>query len=88
MAACPVQRRLLFSTPIQVVTAAEDGFHAFHKEASKIGVGDIVFCLVQDTLEYFAHIVFDSEHDYWLERPMYIIGKVKGRVNGYCHRVA
>ena len=39
--------------PIQAVTAM-DGRHAVHKEASRIGVGDIVFCQVQRSQQYYA----------------------------------
>ena len=40
--------------PIQAVTA-EDGVHAIQKKASEIGVGDIVFCQVQPSQQYYAH---------------------------------
>ena len=42
--------------PIQAVTAM-DGSHGVRKEASEIGVGDIVFCQVQRSQQYYAHIV-------------------------------
>ena len=45
--------------PIQAVTA-EDGVHAMRKDASDIGVGDIVFCSVQPSNQYFAHIVLEK----------------------------
>ena len=74
-----------FYRPIQDVTA-EDGFHAFHKDASRIEVGDIVFCLVQDTQEYFAHIVLRIQDNRRLQQLVYRIGNIEGRINGYCFR--
>ena len=56
--------------PIQAVTA-KDGVHSIQKEASEIGVGDIVFCEVQRSKQYYAHIVLDVQDCY---------------VNGWCHR--
>ena len=46
--------------PIQAVTAM-DGRHGVQKEASEIGVGDIVFCQVQRSQQYYAHIVLMIE---------------------------
>ena len=49
--------------PIQAVTA-KDGVHSIQKEASEIGVGDIVFCEVQRSKQYYAHIVLDVQDCY------------------------
>ena len=75
--------------PIQAVTA-KDGVHSIQKEASEIGVGDIVFCEVQRSKQYYAHIILVK--DYWgrwggyRNEPKYWIGNIKGRINGWCHR--
>ena len=45
--------------PIQAVTA-RDGIHSIQKEASDC-VGDIVFCQVQRSDQYYAHIVIRVE---------------------------
>ena len=50
--------------PIDEVTE-EWGIHAVQKEASEIGVGDIVFCQVQPSLQYYAHIVLDVQTSIW-----------------------
>ena len=46
--------------PIQAVTDM-DGRHAVTKEATDIDVGDIVFCQVQRSQQYYAHIVLSIE---------------------------
>ena len=71
--------------PIQAVTA-KDGIHSVQKEASEICVGDIVFCQVQRSQQYFAHIVLDVELDYHAKEPMYWIGNIEHRINGWCFR--
>ena len=63
-----------------------DGPHAVQKEASVIGVGDIVFCEVQRSKQYYAHIVLAIERDYHAMEPKYWIGNIEGRINGWCFR--
>ena len=49
--------------PIQAVSA-EDGIHSIHSfpmEESEIQVGDVVFCNVQPTNKYFAHLVLQID---------------------------
>ena len=62
--------------PIQAVTA-EDGVHAIQKKASEIGVGDIVFCQVQPSQQYYAHIVLYVEQSYHHQEPKYWIGNIE-----------
>ena len=71
--------------PIQAVTA-KDGVHSIQKEASEIGVGDIVFCQVQRSQQYYAHIVLEIQDCYYRQEPKYWIGNIQGRVNGWCYR--
>ena len=72
--------------PIQAVTA-EDGVHAIQKEASEIDVGDIVFCEVQSSHQYLAHIVLDVGHcDDNIMAPKYWIGNIQRHYNGWCLR--
>ena len=70
--------------PIQAVTA-KGGVHSFQKKAFDIiGVGDIVFCQVQRSQQYYAHIVLDIiNEDFYVEEPKYYIGNIMGRVNGW-----
>ena len=65
--------------PIQAVTA--EGPFPIQKGRSEIGVGDIVFCQVQPSLRYYAHIVraVKGAHEYK-------IGNIKGHINGWCYR--
>ena len=67
---------------IQAVTA-DYGVHAIHKKASEIGVGDIVFCQVQPSQQYYAHIVLSVEDHLG---PKYWIGNIEGNKNGWCLR--
>ena len=71
--------------PIQAVTA-EDGVHAIQKKASEIGVGDIVFCKVQPSQQYYAHIVLYVEQSYHHQEPKYWIGNIERHKNGWCLR--
>ena len=71
--------------PIQAVTAMV-GKHSVTKEASEIGVGDIVFCQVQRSHQYYAHIVLAIEQDYHAREPKYWIGNIQQRHNGWCFR--
>ena len=66
--------------PIQAVTRGEGQFPIF-KGRSEIGVGDIVFCQVQPSLRYYAHIVraVKGAHES-------SIGNIKGLINGWCYR--
>ena len=75
--------------PIQAVTA-RDGMHGFRKEASELSVGDIVFCQVQESQQYYAHIILVK--DEWGPRggyrnePKYWIGNIQNSCNGWCYR--
>ena len=71
--------------PIQAVTA-KDGIHTIEKEASEIGVGDIVFCQVQPSQQYYAHIVLCIEQGCNESEPRYGIGNIELRHNGWCRR--
>ena len=57
--------------PIQAVPA-EMGVHGFQKEESPLGVGDIVFCQVQPSCCYYAHIVLAETADD--QGTWYVIG--------------
>ena len=67
---------------------AKDGIHSFQKKASEICVGDIVFCQVQHSQQYYAHIVLGVEQsNYHTEPgPMYWIGSIQRHFNGWCLR--
>ena len=67
--------------PIQAVTA--EGQLSIQKERSEIGVGDIVFCQVQPSLRYYAHIVRAV-----LPKPRqeYSIGNIQRHIHGWCYR--
>ena len=71
--------------PIQAVTAM-DGEFSVEKEASEIHVGDIVFCQVQRSQQYYAHIVLSVEHDYHAKEAKFWIGNIEQRCNGWCFR--
>ncbi|MDA8584034.1 hypothetical protein N9L68_07355 [bacterium] len=71
--------------PIQAATA-KDGIHAFQKKAPEIGVGDIVFCQVQRSQQYNAHIVLSVEQSIHHTEPMYGIGNIQRHFNGWCLR--
>ena len=73
--------------PIQAVTA-KDCIHAVQKEASEICKGDIVFCQVQRSQQYYANIVLGTEQsNYHTEpEPMYWIGNIQRQSNGWCLR--
>ena len=71
--------------PIQAVTA-DAGMHSIQKEASEIGVGDIVFCNVQPIHQYYCHLVLRVENDYYAREPKYWIGNIQGSINGWCNR--
>ena len=71
--------------PIQAVTA-DDGVQAIPKEASEIGVGDIVFCQVQRSNQYYTHIVLMVQRDYHTNEAKYWIGNLEHRLDGWCFR--
>ena len=67
--------------PVQAVTA--------QKEASEIGVGDIVFCQVRagrGSQLFYAHIVLSIEHDYHANESKFWIGNIEQHYNGWCFR--
>ena len=67
---------------------AKDEIHSFQKKACEICVGDIVFCQVQHSQQYYAHIVLgveQSNYHTWPE-PMYRIGNIQRHINGWCLR--
>ena len=49
-------------------------------------MGDIVFCLVQRSQQYYGHIVLSIEHDYHAKELKYWIGNIEQRHNGWCYR--
>ena len=71
--------------PIQALTA-KGGVHSIQKEASEIGVGDIVFCQVQPEMLYYAHIVLAVEPCIYSNQPKYWIGDIQRHRNGWCFR--
>ena len=81
---CPPNDACAFH-PIQAVTA-KDGVHSIQKEASEIGVGDIVFCQVQRSQQYYGHIVLNVEQCVYRNEPKYWIGNIKRHFNGWCYR--
>ena len=71
--------------PIQAVTA-KDGVHSIQKDASVIEVGDIVFCCVQRSQQYYAHIVLGVSKCFHTQEDQYWIGNIQGVYNGWCYR--
>ena len=69
--------------PIQAVTASDSEF-SIQKGPSDIGVGDVVFCQVHPTQQYYAHIVLGFRGS--IDQPEYRIGNLEGYVNGTCYR--
>ena len=45
-----------------------------------------MFCRVQTSKQYYAHIVLSIEHDYHAKEQKYWIGNIEGRMNGWCFR--
>ena len=71
--------------PIQAVTA--DGRTGLlEKEESHIEVGGIVFCVVQRSGQYYAHIVTQIVEDYYTDVKKYWIGNIQQKCNGFCFR--
>ena len=70
--------------PIQAVTA-KAGKYSIQKGASKIDVGDIVFCIVRPTRLFYAHPVHRIQQCYHRTEPKYFIGNIQGRYNGCCY---
>ena len=71
--------------PIQAVTA-KNGVHSFQKEVSEICVGDIVFCQVQRSQQYYGHIVLYVKQSHYHKEPEYWIGNIREHINGWCLR--
>ena len=79
------------SHPVQAVSA-DDGIHSIHSfpyEESEIHVGDVVFCKVQASDKYFAHLVLQIDlppngKSRW--EPTYWIGNIEQHCNGWCQR--
>jgi hypothetical protein len=72
--------------PIQAVTA-KAGTYSIQKEASKIDVGDVVFCIVQPKRLFYAHLVHQIQQCYHRKEPKYFIGNIEGTFyNGWCYR--
>ena len=56
---------------------------------SEIRVGDVVFCKVQPTNKYFAHLVLQIDlppNDKSSLEPTYWIGNIEQHRNGWCQR--
>ena len=66
--------------PVQAVTRSS-GVHSFKKAESPLEVGDIVFCQVQPSQCYYAHIILEEA-----EGPKYFIGNIMQHRNGWCRR--
>ena len=47
--------------------------------------GDIVFCIVQPSGYYYAHLVKEKEYDRSRREDKFWISNLKGRVNGFCY---
>ena len=62
------------------------GVHVILKEASDIGVGDIVFCQAQRSQQYYAHIVLEIGYSHYHQEPQYWIGNIQRHFNGWCLR--
>ena len=71
--------------PIKAVTA-DAGQEGLVKEASEIGVGDIVFCELQRSQMFLTHIVLQVQGDRHADEWKYWIGNIKNHYNGYCFR--
>ena len=71
--------------PIQA-GSAKGGIHSIQKEASDVVVGDIVFCQVQRSQQYYAHTVLEVEHSRYYSEPRYWIGNILRHFNGWCLR--
>ena len=68
--------------PIWAVTAEDRS--TFVKRKFVIELGDVVFCKPQAAGQDYADLVVEIE--YQLQQPVkYIIGNIKGHVNGYCY---
>ena len=66
--------------PIKAVTA-QDG-STFEKGKSQIQVGDVVFCKVQQSVQFYAHLALDIKTSQQVECR---IGNIAGHSNGYCY---
>ena len=69
--------------PTQAVTA-KGGADEFQKDESELGVGDIVFCKIQETGLFFAHFILEITRDD--QGPVYSIGNIRQHKNGTCRR--
>ncbi|CAK0808754.1 unnamed protein product, partial [Prorocentrum cordatum] len=58
--------------PIQAITAMDGSPHIIEKDESPIAVGDVVFCRVQPTHQYYAHFVRHAEWDSCRQENKYI----------------
>ena len=77
--------------PIQAVRMGPNSPHIINKDESTIQVGDVVFCRVRPTSQFYAHFVHyidwdttEREHRYWIGGL-----KVQGNdrpYNGHCYR--
>ena len=77
--------------PIQVVRMGPKSPHIIDKEESTIQVGDVVFCRVRPTSQFYAHFVHYIDWDTTEQERRYYIGglKVQGNdrpYNGHCYR--
>ena len=53
--------------------------------AETVNKGDIVFCKVQDSGEYYTHKVLSKGWDRKRHEEYYWIGNNRGRKNGWCY---
>ena len=70
--------------PIKAVTA-DAGQEGLVKEASEIGVGDIVFCELQRSQMFLTHLVLQVQCDRHADEWKYWIGNIKNHYNGCCY---
>ena len=54
------------------------------KDDADVGVGDIVFCQVNPTKQYFAHAVMEKTWCPEVGAWYYVIGNASGWENGWC----
>ena len=56
------------------------------RSPARFANGDIVFCQVQPSQQYFAHIVLDVEQSRYHKEPKGWIGNIQQHFNGLCLR--
>jgi hypothetical protein len=72
--------------PIQAIPYAKARKYSIQKEASKIDVGDVVFCIVQPKRLIYANLVLQIQQCCHRTELTYFIGNIQGAVNDWCYR--